>query len=329
MKFSRILKIVLSSIIGYVAIAVGLTLLPSPEFEILNTSPPAAVETDGQFDEAKFTARDGVDLFARQLKGNSDTTILLIHGVAADGGQLAQSADILRTTTGATVYALDLRGHGQSGGKRGDVAYDGQYEADVADVIATLRERHPQNQLLLAGHSMGGGVALRYAEMAAASADDSAVDGYLLFAPHLGQSSPTTPVASAESGEATKHFVRVHIPRIIGLTMLNRVGVRWLDGQETLFFNLPQGQTRNYSFRAMMNTSPVDHEAVVTAVDAPILVLIGTNDEAFIADQYPSVIAQYTTGQVKVIEGETHDSIYTNNEAISTVASWLNRQATR
>ncbi len=325
MNLSKLLLIGFCSIAVYLILAVGLTLLPNPRFEILNTAQTPTVTTVGSFDEQRFAARDGAELFARRIEGNGDTVILLIHGVAADGGQLAQSADMLRTATNATVYALDLRGHGQSGGKRGDVAYDGQYEADVADVVATLRERYPERQLLLAGHSMGGGVALRYAGILA----DAAVDGYLLFAPHLGQSSPTTPVADADAGEATKHFVRVHIPRIIGLTMLNRVGIRWLDGQETLFFNLPEGQTRSYSFRAMLNSSPADHAAVLRAVDAPLLVLIGTADEAFIADQYPAVIAQYTLGQVKVIQGETHTGIYTNKTAINAVANWLNDQAAR
>ena len=40
---------------------------------------------------------------------------------------------------GVTAVALDIRGHGASG-TRGDIAYPGQLDDDLADLIAELRK---------------------------------------------------------------------------------------------------------------------------------------------------------------------------------------------
>src|SRR3546814_16323875 len=59
-----------------------------------------------------------------------------------------------------TVYALDIRGHGQSGPLRGDIAYVGQLEDDLADFLAASRIDHPAAQWTLIGFSSGGGFTL-------------------------------------------------------------------------------------------------------------------------------------------------------------------------
>ena len=128
------------------------------------------------------------------------------------------------------MIALDLRGHGKSEGKAGDIRYIGQYEDDVADVIAALRLQKPGSRIILLGHSMGGGIAMRYA----ATHEAPAADAYLLFAPHLGVKSATTrtepPQGHASEGEAP---LKLHLPRTIGLIILNAARVRWLNGLDT------------------------------------------------------------------------------------------------
>jgi alpha-beta hydrolase superfamily lysophospholipase len=78
----------------------------------------------------QYTMRDGETLFARQFPAESDVTILLLHGVTSDSAAFNVSAQMLQQTTGAEVITLDLRGHGQSGGRPGDVDYIGQYEGE-------------------------------------------------------------------------------------------------------------------------------------------------------------------------------------------------------
>ena len=73
---------------------------------------------------------------------------LLVPGVCGDARQFNTWVN-LATEQGLWAYALDLRGHGQSGGKIGNASIS-DYAGDVKDAILQIGEVH------LVGHSMGG-----------------------------------------------------------------------------------------------------------------------------------------------------------------------------
>jgi pimeloyl-ACP methyl ester carboxylesterase len=77
-------------------------------------------------------------------------TMVLVHG--AGGTRLHWPAE-LRRLSGATVYTLDLPGHGRSGGQGYDTI-QGYAETVVAFLQAVGTER-----TIIAGHSMGGAIA--------------------------------------------------------------------------------------------------------------------------------------------------------------------------
>jgi alpha-beta hydrolase superfamily lysophospholipase len=88
---------------------------------------------------------------------------LISHGYAEHSGRYDHVARALNEA-GLTVYALDHRGHGQSAGDRGDI---GSWEDVVADfdLLTDLVETElPGRPRFLIGHSMGGAVAVAYAE---------------------------------------------------------------------------------------------------------------------------------------------------------------------
>jgi alpha-beta hydrolase superfamily lysophospholipase len=326
-KLFRLILVGLAALFAiYIIAALVMTFWPEPAFAqalTLSDGTSSDLEVRKIYQEHQFTMRDGTHLFARHFPSESELTILLIHGVASDSSEFDRSAKLLQEATSATIFALDLRGHGQSEGERGDVDYIGQYEDDVADVIAEIRAGAPNGRLVLAGHSMGGGIALRFAQI------DNAppVDGHLLFAPHLGANAPTLPAVDPEGGETdgSAAFIQLHIPRIIGLTMLNTVGIRAFNGMGTLFFNLPSesARVRTYSYRAMVNSAPTDYAASLTAVAQPLLVIVGSNDEAFVAEEFEPAVSQYSDGDVVVIVGETHNGIIENEMAIAAAQNWL------
>src|SRR5690606_20918614 len=157
-------------------------------------------------------------------------------------------AERIREAADASVYTIDLRGHGNSGGTRGDIDYVGQYEDDLADVIAEIHNNYPNHELLVAGYSMGGAVTLRYAAQ-----NHEIVDGYQLIAPIIGIDAPTARTeAPAAANPELEPFVQLHSPRIIGIAMLDGAGIRVFNGMPTMFFNLPDNFVNTYSYRAMM-----------------------------------------------------------------------------
>jgi alpha-beta hydrolase superfamily lysophospholipase len=86
--------------------------------------------------------------------GEGDKNVLLIHGLAEHIGRYGHVVAALNTA-GWAVTLVELRGHGESGGKRGHVDQWSQYLDDVRAAAATI-----DGPVVLLGHSMGGLVAL-------------------------------------------------------------------------------------------------------------------------------------------------------------------------
>ena len=277
-----------------------------------------------------FEARDGASLHSTVHAATADPSapadapvVLLLHGVTASAAVLDRPARKMAASIGASVIALDLRGHGRSGGAPFDVAYLGQYEHDVADVVAALRRERASRPIVLAGHSMGGGIALRYALLR----DAPAVDGYLLIAPLLGGGAPSMRRPTAAQAQANDH-VRIHIARLVGLFMLDAVAVRRFHHLPVLFFDTPSGMP-GYTFFAlgsMQPNAPLDYAAALRAVDAPLLVVAGGSDATFRAAAYPSIVREHSAGESLVVAGESHVGILESPPALERIRAWLPRR---
>ncbi|WP_026411154.1 alpha/beta fold hydrolase [Actinomadura oligospora] len=99
----------------------------------------------------------GVRLRVRHRPGDRRPAFLLLHGLASNALLWDEVAGLL-AAEGLPSYAVDLRGHGESDGP--EDGYDtATAVADVAAVVAAL-DLAPA---VVAGHSWGGGVALRLA----------------------------------------------------------------------------------------------------------------------------------------------------------------------
>src|SRR5580700_3486830 len=136
----------------------------------------------------RFIARDGTTLAFRHYPARSQPTgkiAILVHGSSGSSASIHALADAL-AARGVETFAPDIRGHGASG-TRGDVAYLGQLEDDLADFVATVRKTTPGAPLTLLGHSAGGGFALRVA----ASPIQNLFERTVLLAPYLGYDAPT------------------------------------------------------------------------------------------------------------------------------------------
>lgn len=267
-----------------------------------------------------FTARDNKKIFAYKFPKKSDNTIILIHGVASTGYLQNKSAGLLQEATQAEVFAIDLRGHGKSDGKNGDVDYINQYADDLADIIKTIRKQKPKGKTIIAGHSMGGGIALNYAM----KKGKTTADGFLLFAPLIGHNSPAINQTPPKEANSIEPFMKIHFARIIGLKMFNEIGNHSLDSLPVLFFNLPENMpSRIYTYRANMSMAPEDYKGGLKSVQAPMLVLIGNKDEAFNADEMKIALAENSQADIHIIDEVTHNGIGHNPQAYEYIKKWF------
>ncbi len=153
--------------------------------------------TDIRTDEGFFTARDGVRLFWHTARPSAQAPgataqvtahIALLHGYAEHLGRHAEVTQAL-VQAGYTVHLLDVRGHGQSGGKRAFVEKFGDYLDDTELFLARVREEAQGAQLFLLGHSHGSLIAARYL-----LDKPDAVKGAIFCAPYFKLKLPVPPI---------------------------------------------------------------------------------------------------------------------------------------
>ncbi|ELS58173.1 alpha/beta hydrolase [Streptomyces viridochromogenes] len=90
--------------------------------------------------------------------------VLVVHGYGEHVGRYAEVAEVL-VAHGAAVFGPDHVGHGRSAGERVVIEDFEDVVADVHAVAGLARTAHPEVPVVLVGHSMGGLVAARYAQL--------------------------------------------------------------------------------------------------------------------------------------------------------------------
>ena len=95
--------------------------------------------------------------------GTTDPTgvVILCHGYAEHARRYDHVAQRFGEG-GLITYALDLRGHGRSGGKRVYLKDMSEYTADFRHLVDIATAAHPELKRVVLGHSMGGGVVFAY-----------------------------------------------------------------------------------------------------------------------------------------------------------------------
>ena len=276
-------------------------------------------------DQRSLTSRSGAPL-AYRLYGEvvaPKRMIVLVHGSGWHGMQFHSLASELSQDGETVVVVPDLRGHGANPERRGDVDHIGQLEDDLADLIEVASAGLTDVPVILAGHSSGGGLVVRFA----GGKHGQMADGFILIAPFLKYNAPTT---RAKSGGWAFPAVR----RIIGLSMLNTVGITALNRLPVIAFAMPQAvldgpyggtATTTYSYRLNTSFAPrSNYQADLRAMTRPLLLLAGADDEAFNVSLYEPVIsAQTSTGTYEVLPNAGHISILTDARASAAIKGWL------
>lgn len=313
---------------GTLAAAIGLTFSQSPEV-------PTATDgldfsgtlnrgiTDPQPIE-QYEARDGTRLDLRAYpSGRADAPlVILLHGSGWHGLQFNDIARKLAEGGHADVLAPDLRGHGQSPKRRGDVDYIGQFEDDIADLIKN-RARVDQ-PVILAGHSSGGGLVIRFA----GGKHGSMLTKAVLLAPFLKYNAPTI---RAQSGGWAHTATR----RLIGLSMLNGVGISAFNHLPVIAFNMPETVmngplaetvTNSYSFRLNTSFAPRSDYLGDVAKLPPFLLLAGDADEAFDASQFqPTLEAVTNKGTYRLLPGVGHLDLIDENATLAAITAFISK----
>ena len=242
--------------------------------------------------------------------------LLMAHGSGWHGGQFDPLARALADL--AEVRVVTLRGHGATLERRGDVDYIGQFEDDLAYVLANAGRR----EVIALGHSSGGGLVVRMA----GGAHGGLIDRAILLAPFLQYDAPMT---RPNSGGWARPLTR----RIIGLSMLNMLGIHALDHLTVIRFAMPravlagpQGHmaTTAYSGRLNQSCAPRRDWRADVAKLPEFLLIAGAQDEAFDAALYaPAMTPANPNGRYEIVPGVGHLGIVDAPQTLALIRDFL------
>jgi alpha-beta hydrolase superfamily lysophospholipase len=276
--------VVLFVVVLAAAIGLGGPKWPPPMASI--SDPFKAVDFSTLPPMQRYRAADGASLAYRRYAtapataaGAGKGSVVLVHGSSGNSSAMHALASAF-AAAGYDAYALDMRGHGESG-PGGRIAFVGQLESDVE---AFMRAAAPPQPATLAGFSAGAGFVLRFA----GSPAQALFHDYLLMAPFISQEAPNYRPAGGG-------WVDVGVPRIVALALLNAVGVRWLNDLPVTRFavqdNARASLTPEYSYTLAVNFRPQrDYAANMRAVRQPCAVVAGVDDEVFDSSKVEGIV---------------------------------------
>ena len=261
-------------------------------------------------------ASDNTKLAYREYIPKQITAILLFyHGGGAhstDGYQHIGNG--LSNRFNIAVFTPDIRGHGDSGGERGDTKSTEQVFDDVGVFIRHIRMKHPAKALFLGGHSSGAGLILNYSNIKTREK----VQGYLFLSPQLGFRSNT------EKENNPNPFANVKTNLFVENARFGTHG-----NSKAVFFNYPKEILKKDSklltaitvnmANAITPTSPAKQ---IQELNLPLAVWIGKEDELLDAVKVTFFVKENNPkSYTKIIEREKHLSILLT--ASNHMGSWI------
>ncbi len=271
-----------------------------------------------------YRARDGEMLaYALAEVPGADTCLVFCHGSSARHEYLAGFARHVSTALGIAVCTPTFRGHGDNPRRRGDIDYIDQLEDDAIDLLRQLRDAG-YARFFVGGHSSGGGFAVRLAASPRFAREGLSIEGIVLGAPMLGYK-------AVSSRKDSGGWAVPQLGVMVGALLLNALGVHALDARVALRFVLPERlravSTTEYSYRMYAGMHPRSVSGGdIRRIAVPLLIVVGSDDEIFIADKYAELLRQYKQdGEVVIVPGVRHISMMADQKVQEVIIEWLRK----
>ncbi len=130
-------------------------------------------EFHGPRDLVETSDRNVLFLRRWESRAPARTGFLILHGITGYSGPYGPLLAQELAEAGFPVWGMDLRGHGLSDGRRGDIPSRERLIADLGETLALVRTKVPK--VVLLGHSLGALNAIQ-----AANAFPDRMDGLVL-----------------------------------------------------------------------------------------------------------------------------------------------------
>ncbi|MBN2566932.1 alpha/beta hydrolase [Candidatus Woesearchaeota archaeon] len=264
--------------------------------------------------EAYLKSFDGLDLFyayglhprQRPDRKRAHPALLFVHGMGNNYTAWKAEMDFFYRK-GYDVVALDLRGYGRSGKERHERAYRIQnYATDLKTVLDRLKVR----RVVLAGHSLGGLIALEFEKLF-----PKKVQGLVLV--------DTTYKVTVDAFTGIFRILAFVLVRILSLSFLVPRSLKRMDfskmrKKSDLYILLKGEQISDEKvdqdiIRNLINVNFKEH---LRRIAVPVLIISATKDQIFPFQVAREMQQEIPDAELDVIEA-THVSIIKEPETIA------------
>jgi len=274
---------------------------------------PSGAATTGSIQSA-----DGTKLAYRQWPvANAGVTLAVVHGLGEHGGRYERLA-LGMAQFGMETYAVDLRGHGNSAGRRGHVDSWSQWIDDAAAFVSHVESQAP-GEVVPLGHSFGGAVMLS----AVLARRLPHARRFVLSSPAL-KLKVTVPAWKASLGRMTSRLA----PR---LTMTNEVDARTISRIPEVVEAyrtdpLVHGKISSRMFTEWQRAAEEDL-ARAGEIKIPFLIVAGSDDKLIDPDGSRRLHESAPASELHVFEGRYHEPFNDrgSEEVFALIARWLRK----
>ncbi len=317
-KILRKIMLWLLGIVGFVILAgIILSFLPSPykkHHKEVTPEEAAKLRTEYTGPHCTFTTDDGETLFIRRWvpdtvpAGKKDIAVLLYHGVTAYSGAY-DMAGFPISEAGYNVFGLDYRGHGLSGGNRGDAKSKERWTADLAESVNYIKNLG-YKRVIIMGHSLGVAAAV-----CAANAVPGEIAGVILL----------SGAYESKTGNSMDKLSLIQKARILSCAIFrpSHQAVEYYS-DDMLGLNDPLF-TYKYTVR-FLTMLDVKKLHLPAEMNVPVLVGVGDQDEMFDVEKVRELYDQVPQKDKEFLvwKDATHAKISRDNWV--QIADWLNRK---
>ncbi|MCL2439908.1 MAG: lysophospholipase [Alphaproteobacteria bacterium] len=244
--------------------------------------------------------------FSRVVPG-AKAGVIIVHGIAEHKGRYLDFINRLEAV-GISVFAPDLRGHGESFGARGDVEKFQDYLDDLDTFVRRVRAGNPELKLALFGHSMGGLIAAVYA------GTESTIDALVLSSP------------------AVERRWYLAILKLLPTWILRRVKIKKYWSESKAMMNAAQTDplgVMHFTLRLIRESFVVGvarAAATMKNIRVPVLVVGGVGDA--MTHDLDGVLATVSSADktLRIYERAIHRVVQNAaaDEAIPDIIAWVN-----
>ena len=259
-----------------------------------------------------FTASDGQTLFLWRWNPDSiaaskkDIAVLIFPGFTAYGGAYGMAGKPI-SAGGYTVFGLDYRGHGLSGGNRGDNPGKDRWIGDLADAVKYIKGLGFSRVIVL-GHSLGVAAA-----MVAADSIPNEISGLVLLSgAYEGRKGLSKPLSFFQK---SKYLASAVFRPSYQAVEYYRDGMNVT--QDTLF---------NFRYTPRYLTMlDVKKLRLPKDLNIPVLVGVGDKDELFEIDKVKDFYDSIPSNKKEffIMKNATHAKIPV--ECWEEVVAWINK----